>query len=375
MAMADRSAHYSSPCLWFEVERPVVGRVFVAHRDGLVLATNLADPPEGPVMDGGGFVRYMHHRYGVLAEQGPVPDHEWPFSRLQAPFDAEDLVDLSSLREFRRSVMKATARIAPGEVWTYGDVAEQVGDRKAAVAVGQAMKDNPAPLVIPCHRVVGAGKLGGWVYGQDLKRNLLADEGVPLPRAGVRSSGHAPGIAAEASSASSSTLEERIAQGESQTMEFKSSAGLGHKGTDARQAQHEILKTVCAFLNRAGGELVIGVNDDGELIGVARPVTSTGEFNRDRFQLLMGNLLRDNLSTPTADLVDVRFKERGNKTLCLVSVRRSPNRAVWARPMSSDGKWQQVNTDKWNCWVRDGPSTRLLQGPKLEDYIRRQWPS
>ncbi len=85
-------------------------------------------------------------------------------------------VDLSSLPAFSRIVLEACRKIAPGKVTTYGQLAEQVNAPNAARGVGQAMARNPIPLVIPCHRVVGAsGGLTGYsgLGGLETKRRLL----------------------------------------------------------------------------------------------------------------------------------------------------------------------------------------------------------
>ena len=76
-------------------------------------------------------------------------------------------------------VMRAMRRIPVGETRTYGEVATDLGT--AAVAVGQACGRNPVPIVVPCHRIVGADSLGGFSAGGDrgleLKRRLLEHEG------------------------------------------------------------------------------------------------------------------------------------------------------------------------------------------------------
>ena len=84
--------------------------------------------------------------------------------------------------DFRRRVWQALLAIPGGETRTYGDLARQLGS--SARAVGQALGDNPLPIVIPCHRVVAAdGGLGGFNhsrtgYSIDVKRWLLTHEGV-----------------------------------------------------------------------------------------------------------------------------------------------------------------------------------------------------
>ena len=183
VSQSDGRAQHAAACLWFEVERPEVGRVYVAHRGGRrVVATALADPPDGPVMNADDFIDYLRRKFGVAVDRDPNPDPAWPFNVVRKPFEAGNLVDLSSVTDFERGVMEVTASIPYGGVRTYGEVAEAIGKPKAAMAVGQAMKSNPAPLVIPCHRVVAKNDLGGWVYGEDLKWRLLKDEETPDPR-------------------------------------------------------------------------------------------------------------------------------------------------------------------------------------------------
>lgn len=87
-------------------------------------------------------------------------------------------VDLSGVRGFFRSVLEATARIPYGSVSTYGRVAAVAGSPRAARAAGNALHDNPIPIVVPCHRVVpasgGVGQYGGREYRKEF---LLALEG------------------------------------------------------------------------------------------------------------------------------------------------------------------------------------------------------
>ena len=75
---------------------------------------------------------------------------------------------------FYRSVWKALEAIPYGETRSYRDIAQAVGRPKAVRAVGQANHNNPIPIIIPCHRVVGAnGSLTGYGGGLDLKERLL----------------------------------------------------------------------------------------------------------------------------------------------------------------------------------------------------------
>lgn len=78
---------------------------------------------------------------------------------------------------FQRDVLGELARVPYGGLATYGDLARRIGRPKAARAVGGALNRNPVPIVLPCHRVVGAsGALVGYAGGLDRKRKLLALE-------------------------------------------------------------------------------------------------------------------------------------------------------------------------------------------------------
>lgn len=78
---------------------------------------------------------------------------------------------------FQQRVWEALRRIPPGQTWTYGRLAAEIGAPGAARAVGAACGANPVCVVIPCHRVVGAdGRLTGYAWGTDRKRALLERE-------------------------------------------------------------------------------------------------------------------------------------------------------------------------------------------------------
>lgn len=90
-----------------------------------------------------------------------------------------DKLDLSGATPFRQAVWEKTRLIPYGETRSYLWIAEQMGKPEAARAVGQALGKNPLPVIVPCHRVVANdGSLGGFTGGLDMKRRLLALEGI-----------------------------------------------------------------------------------------------------------------------------------------------------------------------------------------------------
>ena len=90
-------------------------------------------------------------------------------------------LDLALLADFNRRVLRELARVPYGEVVTYGELAARAARPRAARAVGTVMNRNPLPIVLPCHRVIGAsGKLVGYAGGLERKEALLRLEGALL---------------------------------------------------------------------------------------------------------------------------------------------------------------------------------------------------
>jgi methylated-DNA-[protein]-cysteine S-methyltransferase len=128
-------------------------------------------------------------RFGVPAGYGQSGHHR-ALDQLTEYF-AGDRIDFSvpvamvGGSEFERAVWGQIATIPYGEMHTYGAIATALGDPGAARAVGTACNHNPVPVIVPCHRVVGAGgKMVGFGGGIDRKRRLLELEArISLQRA------------------------------------------------------------------------------------------------------------------------------------------------------------------------------------------------
>jgi methylated-DNA-[protein]-cysteine S-methyltransferase len=122
---------------------------------------------------------------GVSSEAEAVADHAATQLREYLDGDRREFdfpLDWSLAGDGRRVVLETLCEIAPyGHVVTYGELARRSGCPGGARAVGQAIARNPLPLVVPCHRVVAAGGLGGYGGGLPLKRRLLALEGALTP--------------------------------------------------------------------------------------------------------------------------------------------------------------------------------------------------
>jgi methylated-DNA-[protein]-cysteine S-methyltransferase len=129
--------------------------------------------------------RLLRKQYGAApAAFGEVP------APIRAAFERYFAGDRQALKAvpwttggtaFQRKVWTALTTIPVGETWSYAQLAQAIGSPKAVRAVGLANGANPVPIVIPCHRVIGAnGSLTGFGGGLDRKRWLLRHEGAPF---------------------------------------------------------------------------------------------------------------------------------------------------------------------------------------------------
>ena len=99
-------------------------------------------------------------------------------SGLLKNFTIYDKIEIRA-SDFQVRVRKELIKIPYGCTKSYKDIARAIGNPRAYQAVGSAIGANPLMIIIPCHRVIRAdGSLGGYRYGQDVKRKLLQIEGL-----------------------------------------------------------------------------------------------------------------------------------------------------------------------------------------------------
>jgi methylated-DNA-[protein]-cysteine S-methyltransferase len=129
--------------------------------------------------DGADWEERLARGFGVRVLRAPLDDvrrelDEY-FDGRRREFDLR--LDLR-VAPFPADVLRELARVPYGRTDTYGKLAARAGRPKAARAVGAIMNRNPIPIVLPCHRIVGAsGALTGYAGGLDVKRRLLELEG------------------------------------------------------------------------------------------------------------------------------------------------------------------------------------------------------
>jgi methylated-DNA-[protein]-cysteine S-methyltransferase len=162
----------------YDVVESPLGPLLVAATDrGLLRIYFDADPQEQLEL----LARAAGAR--VLRAPGSVDDARREldeyFSGRRRSFDLS--IDLRGAAPFTAEVLDQLARVPYGQTATYGELASRVGHPRAARAVGTVMNRNPVPIVLPCHRVVGAsGSLVGYGGGLERKEQLLRLEGALL---------------------------------------------------------------------------------------------------------------------------------------------------------------------------------------------------
>jgi methylated-DNA-[protein]-cysteine S-methyltransferase len=159
------------------VDTPVGDLLVAATRRGLCRISYDAEPERELERLAKAFgVRVLRSSRPIDAARRELDEYfEGGRRRFDLPLDVELLAD------FNRRVLRELARVPYGEVVTYGELAARAARPRAARAVGTVMNRNPLPIVLPCHRVVGAnGKLVGYAGGLERKEALLRHEGAIL---------------------------------------------------------------------------------------------------------------------------------------------------------------------------------------------------
>ena len=154
-------------CCWDEIDSPVGTLLLAADSRGLTRLHFQAGPePLRPPAAWRRDADPLRHAIGQLAEY--FSGKRRTFSLQLAPVGTP----------FQLTVWQALRTIPYGETVSYGELARRLGLDGGARAVGLANGANPLPIVVPCHRVIGAdGTLTGFGGGLDIKRSLLALEG------------------------------------------------------------------------------------------------------------------------------------------------------------------------------------------------------
>ncbi len=154
-----------------------------------------------------------------------------------------------------------------------------------------------------------------------------------------------------------------ISGGESYNVEFKSSARWDvRQSKPSKEMEIVILRTVAAFLNsESGGNLFIGVQDDGTVIGLREDFETLPRQTRDAFENWLISRLSDAFGNHVGSLLRISFLEIGAKDVCHVSVHPSPA-AIYLN---------EKGADQFYC--RSGNTSRLLSSREAVEYCKHRW--
>ena len=153
-----------------------------------------------------------------------------------------------------------------------------------------------------------------------------------------------------------------IAQGENDHVEFKSSIRWDFKKNRVNQNLQEVIaKAITGMLNYAGGFLLIGVADDGTVLGIEEDLQTLRKPNIDDFQLALTDIVKARLGIEHMQYIHPRFELIDGKHICVVLIERSPKPVFLA------------TGDVHRFWVRMGNSTRSLDVKAAMRYIQAHW--
>lgn len=154
------------------------------------------------------------------------------------------------------------------------------------------------------------------------------------------------------------SVTELIAAGESDEVEFKSTLRTNlHTGQHDDKMQFTVLRTIAGFLNARGGTLLIGVADDGEVLGL----TADGFASEDKMGLHLVNLIKDRVGDAFLPYVHPHFESQDGQALLTVRCERGPKAAF-----VKDGNLHRF-------FVRAANSTAELSGSSMTDYVKQRF--
>ena len=157
--------------------------------------------------------------------------------------------------------------------------------------------------------------------------------------------------------------EELVKRGESKSLEFKSTLRWNlREDLKDNRVTHAALKTIAAFLNTEGGDLLIGVADDGSVVGIEKDRLD----NDDKFMLHLVQVVRNGLGDRAGTCVDPKTQTLDGGTVCVVSCQRSPE-PVFLRWKGMEG------AKEGDFFVRSGPGTVKLGSESARRYVETRF--
>ena len=277
-------------------------------------------------------------------------DHIFPYSRLKkAGYGKGNRVKYALAQEFtNRALLTKTANRSKAAM-------------DPAVYLAEVMKAFPQALELQCiPQEVELWQLSNYEQFLEARRKLLASRlNAFLAKITVTEEGAAP-----------ATIEDLIEEGESDELEFKATLRWDLKeGVASKKLEEVIVKTVAAFANAQGGTLVIGVDDDGHVIGLAHDYLSLGDADRDKFELHLRNLLNQQLGSAfVASKVQVKFPEAAGVEVCQVEIGPAKDPVIVT---VKDKNGQPIE----KFYARSGNSSQEVPMSEMNAYLKERFHS
>ena len=275
-------------------------------------------------------------------------DHIFSFSRLKAQgYGKDNRIKYSLAQELtNRAVLTVVANRAKGATDAKSYLSE-VKERFPSALSLQSIPDDPSLWEIENYEL----------FLQE-RRKRLADE----------FNSFLEGITQTQPSQAAVTLEDMIAQGEGEELEFKSSLRWDiDNGTVNKKLEDIVLKTVAAFGNGQGGTLLIGVNDAGQVIGLEGDYHALGGADRDKFEIHLRNLLNQAFGvTFVSNKVRISFPAIGETEICRVDVQPS------AKPLIMSVK-DKNGMSQERLYVRSGNSSQEIKITEMHNFFSERF--
>lgn len=153
-----------------------------------------------------------------------------------------------------------------------------------------------------------------------------------------------------------------IAEGEKEDLEFKSSIRWDYrKGGVNKEIQTTIAKSIAGMLNYRGGTLLVGVADNGIILGIEQDMVGLRKPDLDGFRLLLTEIVKKHLGLEYMEYIKVHFEPMSEKRICVISIE------------TSDKPVFLLSNGTSEFWVRAGNSTRQLDVKDATRYIQSHW--
>ena len=275
-------------------------------------------------------------------------DHIFPFSRLKDKgYGRDNRVKYSLAQEFtNRALLTQVANRSKAAM-------------DAALYLADVAKNFPKALDLQCIPTdQELWQISNYEKFLEVRRALLASH----------INAFLDGITVTEEAFVPASIEDLIQEGESDELEFKATLRWDIKqGMVSKKLEQVIVKTVAAFANAQGGSLLIGVDNDGQTVGLSRDYESLGEANRDQFELHLRNVLNQQLGAAfVASKIQIQFHAVDDVDVCQVDITTAKEPVIVAM---KDKNGQSVE----KFYARSGNSTQEIPMSEMSSYVKERF--